>query len=107
MATAFITKGIIVSLTFGAQVVRPARLAEPLQLGDVGVVEIGDVGDGAGRPDHLLGDGAADLRHPLAADRSPGVLARLAGRDDRLERPWRGHATAARRRHGAAAAAAA
>ena len=38
----------------------------------------------AGRLDHLRGDGAADLRHPLAADRPVGVFARLAGRNGRL-----------------------
>ena len=42
-ATAFITKAIIVSLMFGADVVGQAALANPLQLGDVGVVEVGDV----------------------------------------------------------------
>ena len=56
-----------------AKVGRGNRLPHPLQLGHVGVVEVGDVRDRAGRLDHLGGDRAADLRHPLAADRAVGV----------------------------------
>ena len=63
-----------------AGIVGHARLADPLQLGDVGVVEIGEMRDGERRADHVGRDGLADFRHRLAADRAPSVALARRGR---------------------------
>jgi hypothetical protein len=77
-------------------------LAEVFEIGHVGVVEVGHVGDGACGSGHLGGDGLPDAGHLFAADRPPVVFARVAGRDDRLEadrsrRPSRSRGSAGRR----------
>ena len=87
MATAFITKGIMVSLTFwfacpfpgSSPAPWPELLAARLQLGDVGVVKIRDVRNRRRRAGHLVGNRAADAREPFTADRSPSVAAGFAG----------------------------